>query len=165
MSFNYRTYVGPYVRCAVGQVPATQLQITCLNSSCENHGKGQRTPFCSLCGGKVGTLPHTVLEDAVDDGALQEEIDEQLVTASGDDYWRWSQVQHAHIWLPNIGTDGRDYHLEERDPWMLAEITSAQVDQEMIAFQVQFDAGLAALRDAYGHDAVALHWGILQDYL
>lgn len=164
MSFNYRTYVGPYVRCAVEQVPATQLQTTCLNSSCANHGKGQRTPFCSLCGGKVGTVPHTVLKDAVDDGAIQEQIDEHLVTASGDDYWRWTQAEHAHIWLSNVGTNGRDYHLEERDPWMLAEITSAQIDQEMVAFLLQFQDEINALQNAYGSDAVKMHWGIIQDY-
>lgn len=163
MSIDYSTYVGPYARCAAAQEPKTQLRIACLNPQCASHAQGQRTKFCSLCGSPVGTVPHTVLDDAVSEWDVRESIDERLCTPGGDAYYEWKRTEHAHLWKPNIGKIGR--RLDGREAFNLDEIATEQPAREIAQFQEFFAADLETLRAAYGAGAVTLHWGVIQDYL
>lgn len=165
MSTDYRTYVGPYARCAVARVPVTRLQITCPNTVCKNHGEGLRTPFCDLCGTRVESLPQTGSAQAVDRWDVREEINEALAGAGGDAYWRWSESNGIHLWMPNLKMPGRRPHLEDRTDFALFEITEGQIATEILQFQITFEDALTVLRERYGADAVTLHWGIIQDYL
>lgn len=164
MSINYQTYVGPYVRCVVGTKEAQRLHVTCPNAGCVNYGTDVRTPFCDRCGAKIASLPETYIDDAVDQGDLRDAIGERLINPSGDGYYFWRQVQHIHLWVPNISMPGRDPRLEEREDFALVEITPALIEEERAQFEAFFAAELAAFRKAYGEAAVTIHWGVIQDY-
>lgn len=163
MSISYRTYVGPYARCAVERVEKTVMQITCPNVECANHGESMRQPYCDRCGTRVSSLPHTELTDAVDDYDVSEAIDEALCTPSGGGYATWVEQHGAHLWLPNRRMPGRDPSLEEREAFALFEIGEKQRDAEILQFQITFEDALRELRTRYGN--LTLHWGIIQDYL
>lgn len=167
MGFTHRTYVGPYVRCAVGTVEVTKQRRSCINKGCVNHERTlpQRDAFCVVCGSPVGDVPYTATEAAVDDWAVREQIEDRLTTASGDAYMGWSEEQHAHLWVPNVATPGRDYWTEERTDFSVSEITAEQVLEERSAFTVFFQGEIEALRSFYGAAAVSVHWGIVQDYI
>lgn len=160
MSTEYRTYVGPYLRCAVAQKEVTQLRISCITPECANYGRELRTPFCDRCGKRVGSLPRVTVQDAVDHWDVSEAIDESLSIASGDGYMTWSNVQHVHVWLPNQHEIGR--YLETRTDWYLEDLDPITISQEQVAFQSYFDTEITYLRTLY--TSVDLHWGILQDY-
>lgn len=93
---------------------------------------------------------------------VREAIRERLATPNGDEYWRWSEEESVHLWMPNIGKIG--HHLHENADFNLQEITAEQLLQERAAFTVQFQQELAILREAYGAAAVSIHWGVIQDY-
>lgn len=162
MSFTYDTYVGPYARCAVEREPVTKLQITCPTEGCKNHGQDMRKPFCDLCGAKAASLPHVELDFVINQWDVSEEIGEALCAPGGDEYMRWSEANAAHLWMPNRHMPGRDPHLEERDPFSLAEITPKMVEGEILQFQITFEDALRDLRARYG--AMSLHWGVIQHY-
>lgn len=93
-----------------------------------------------------------------------EEIGEQLTPAFGNAYHEWVGEHRAHIWVANVATLGRDYHLNNRVDFSLTEITPDMVRQEMALFEAQFAPALAVFRSRYGAGAVSLHWGIVRDY-
>jgi hypothetical protein len=165
MSYTYDTYVGPYARCAVERVPTTKLQIACLNAQCKNHERyHDGHSFCPRCGSKIGTVEHTELDFAIDAYDVSEEIDEALCNPGGDEYMRWTEANSAHLWIPNRGMPGRDPHLESREPFSLAEITSDMVDKERATFLAMFEDEIAILIARYGAGRVAIHWGVIQHY-
>ena len=165
MSIDYRTYVGPYVRCAVGVVSVTKERRSCANPACPGHQEEiYRAQFCQRCGSPIGKVPYTKTKDAVDAWYVIEAIDQRLTDASGDGYSRWVEQERAHIYIANVGIEGRSYHLEENADFALAEITPNQLNDEMAAFAGQFADEIAKLREMYSTEAVSLHWGILQDY-
>lgn len=155
MSIDYGTYVGPYVRCVVGQVD-TQKE----RPQCTKCGRGYASPlgFCHDCGGKIDMVAHIEMDDAVDDWDVREHIQDRLATPSGDGYYTWKRENHAHLWVPNINSSG--YHLDTREDFNLVEIT----DIGTVAFELQFSGDIAYLRSQYGADNVTIHWGIIQDY-
>lgn len=164
MSIDYRTYVGPYVRCAVGTKQIQALRIACPNAECLNHTRGLRASYCDLCGARVGNIEHTVTVDAVDVWDMRETIDDALTTPSGDAYMRWVEAERAHLWIPNRAMPGRDPHLESHIDFALSEIMPTRVQAELGGFRRQFQNEILQLIAAYGGDAVTLHWGIVQDY-
>lgn len=164
MSIDYRTYVGPYVRCAVGTKEIQALRIACPNAECPNHTREMRTPYCDRCGARVGSVEHTVTVDAVDVWDMREALNDTLATPSGDAYMRWAEANHAHLWISNVAVPMRDPHLESRVDFALFEITSTRVVAELDTFRRQFQNEILQLIAAYGGDAVTLHWGIVQDY-
>lgn len=163
MSFSYQTYVGPYVRCAVGAQTKVVSVRACLNDTCENHAKryDMSGAFCVLCGSAIGDVPHTEIADAVDHWEVSESINERLCTAGGDAYQTWTEAERAHIWKPNVGDVGR--HLDDREDWRLEEIGAGQIGEELAAFEAFFAPELDYMRPLYL--SVTLHWGIIQDYL
>lgn len=158
MSFN-DTYVGPYARCIVERVSKIRLQITCPTEGCENHEKVMRKPYCDLCGARVASLPHTELGFAIDQWDVTEEIGDALSAPGGDEYMRWAEANAAHLWISNRRMPGRDPHLESREPFSLAEITSDQLEKESAVFLSTFEDALAILQERYGN--LTLHWGII----
>ena len=162
MSIDYSTYVGPYVRCAVERVPVTRMQITCPTKTCDNHGKSMRQPFCSLCGVKVASLPHTEEDFAIDHWDISEEINEALHTPSGDEYYRWSIANATHLWLPNLPMPGRSPYLDSRADFALFDIAESQRNAEILQFQITFGDAIAHLKKRYG--AISFHWGVVQYY-
>ena len=164
MSIDYGTYVGPYVRCAVGTKEIQALRIACPNPECLNYACELRTPYCHLCGKQVGSVTHTVTVDAVDVWDMRETIDDALTTPSGDAYMHWAEASRAHLWIPNRAMPGRDPHLESRVDFALVAIEPGQIQAELDAFRRQFQHQILQLIAAYGVDVVTLHWGIIQDY-
>lgn len=165
MGIDYGIYAGPYVRCAVRLEPVTKLHISCPNVECKNHGDALRTPFCNLCGSKVATLKHIEMAEAVDTWDVSEAINERLATAHGDAYHgRWSQENHAHLWMPNKPLELVAGHLDAREAFALFTIEPRTIELELARFQGAFQDDLDYLRTVYGVDAVTLHWGIIQDY-
>lgn len=167
MGIEYRTYVGPYVRCVVGTAEVEKSRRACLTQGCQNHQRdnaGRDSAFCSLCGSPIGLVPYTVVELAVDEWDVRDALNERLATPSGDGYSFWARDEYAHLWIPNVSTPGRDYSLDERADFALMEITPEQALEERAAFTVQFQPELTVLRATYGADAVSIHWGIIQDY-
>lgn len=167
MSITYRTYVGPYVRCAVETVEVEKQRRACTNVECQNHKRDIWAPeasHCHLCGSPLGDVAYREREDAVREWDVIEAIQERLTPAFGDAYLNWSREHHAHIYVVNIPTTGRDYHLEECTDFALAEITPLQIIEELTLFEVHFAEDLLTLRKMYGMAAVSTHWGVLQDY-
>lgn len=165
MSTTYRTYIGPYVRCAVGTVEITRQRRACTNVACPNHTQERiKDAFCSLCGSSIGDVSYTEIEDTINDWDIIEEIGEELTPAFGDAYQEWVGEHHAHIWVANVATPGRDYHLDERVDFALVEIMPDMIREEMAQFEAQFAPALAVFRSRYGAGAVTLCWGIVQDY-
>lgn len=164
MSISYETYVGPYVRCAVGTKEEKQAYISCPNAECPNHGMALRTPYCEKCGAKVQSLTRTFTAEAVDAWDVREKIDDRLTIPGGDAHMTWCEENHAHLWMPNVPTPWRDGHLEERADFFLQEIQIGEPAGEMLAFADFFAPELTTLRATYGVNAVSIHWGIIQYY-
>lgn len=164
MSISYQTYIGPYVRCAVGVEESVEQIRACTNPACPDHKHHVSSAFCHLCGSPVGDVPYRTVKDAVDDWAVREEISDRLATASGDGYSKWGRENHAHIWLPNVTVPWRDCHLEERADFVLVEILPGQREDELAQFRSWFANELKVLRQHYGATHVLIHWGIVQDY-
>lgn len=162
MGIHYSTYVGPYVRCAVGVEEVVEQIRACTNPTCPDHKQHVSSAFCRLCGSPVGDVPYRVVRDAVDDWEIREAINERLTTASGDGYFRWRRENHAHIWVPNVAAPWRDCRLEERADFNLVEIASEQVTEELAAFRRYFYPEIATLTERYG--SISIHWGVIQDY-
>lgn len=166
MSTSYRTYVGPYIRCAVASVEVERRRRACTNAECENHRREiYHNAFCSKCGSPVADVSYADTADAVSASDVQDEIDERMTDASGDTYLRWAEKERAHIWVANVSVPGRDYHLGEWVDFNLVEITPDQIRAELSQFEAHFANEIAVLCDRYGAAAVTLHWGVLQDYI
>lgn len=165
MSITYSTYVGPYVRCGVGQIERAETRRACTNVTCENHRRTIWAPealHCHCCGAPIGDVAYTVTVDAISDWDVRDALQDRLATPGGDGFIDWSREQGAHIWIPNIGDIG--HHLEEHADFNLAEITAVSMQEELDAFAVAFQLDLNLLRQIYGREAVSVHWGIIQDY-
>jgi hypothetical protein len=166
MSTSYRTYVGPYVRCAVGIVEVAVEKRGCTNAVCENHRRTLRVAdatYCHKCGAAIGPVLYAETRDAVRAWEVLEAIDERLTDGSGDAYLRWVEKERAHIWVANVSVPGRDYQLDETD-FALIEITPDQIRAELALFEHHFAGELITLSDLYGPGAISLHWGVVQDY-
>lgn len=162
MSIDYSTYVGPYVRCAVGTKESAEERQSCTNIACSNSGLHMTESYCPQCGIQIGPITVRRMSDAVDDGDIRDAIDERLVTASGDAYMDWAKANSSHLWKPNVGDIGR--HLEGKEDFYLADITAERVENERVGFEEYFAPELAKLRSAYGEAAVSVRWGVIQYY-
>lgn len=164
MSIDYSTYVGPYVRCAVGTKKERASRQTCPNVACPNMGAHLKG-FCPLCGSAIAEVPYTYLVSAVDTYDLQEAIHERLTDANGDAYHEWVRENAAHLWKPNVAWASlRDPHLDSRTDFNLQDITADLVRAELAQFEVFFADDLATFRTAYGEASVTVRWGVIQDY-
>jgi hypothetical protein len=164
MSITYRTYVGPYARCAITLVDTKKLQIGCANTACEYYGKNYKTKFCQACGQPIGSITHIEQEPSVDQWDVSEQLEERLTTPGGDEYDRWMRANLAQLWIPNVRSSWRSGHLEEREDFALVPISADQVINEQLAFQEFFTTEFAALMVRYGADNVRIEWGVIQDY-
>lgn len=164
MSYDYRTYVGPYIQCFVEAKVVTNTRRACMNISCANYG-GELSGgwvFCALCGSQIVDVEYKTTEDAVDAWDVGELLNERLVTPGGDQYLNWVKKEHTHIWLPNIGDFKREYWLDNT-AFALQPITAAGVAQEVYEFEQMFAADIEMLKQTYGNAQV--RWGIIQDYI
>lgn len=162
MSIDYSTYVGPYVRCEVGVKKVAGSFPGCPTPDCREFQKERHAAFCSACGAPIIPLPYETEVDAVDAWDITEAIQERLTTAHGDAYMDWSQVNMAHLWMPNTGGIGR--HLEGKEDFSFDDITAEIVAVEIAAFTTFFATELSALIAAYGDGRVVVRWGVIQDY-
>lgn len=165
MSIDYETYVGPYLRCSVGSIEITKERRACVKPACPNHTRQiNEMAYCGICGSPINVVFYKEQADAVDRWDVSDAIHERLTSPGGDGYYLWAREKHVHIYIPNISTPGRDYHLDARAPWSIVEIGPGLVTIETEQFQSQFAADIDVIRSLYGHPAVSIHWGIIQSY-
>lgn len=84
MGISYQTYVGPYIRCSVGQAQTTATRNACTNSNCTMHTRECRSSFCGVCGSPIGTVEYPVTKAAIDQWEVIEELNERLTNPSGE---------------------------------------------------------------------------------
>jgi hypothetical protein len=167
MGISYKTYVGPYVRCAIEFKDDPRIKEACPNRKCKNYGQGWHTrgPFCEMCGSAIADMPYTERIESVHDSEIVDEINERLCSPSGDGYLRWIEEGCAHLWKPNVTTPWRKGRLEAQEDFALIDFeTLSEPAQECKDFIIFFQAELAVLRKHYGEAAVSVRWGIIQDY-
>jgi hypothetical protein len=166
MSYSYRTYVGPYVQCSVKIVETTETRRACINPTCRGRNRPAATAFCADCGSLIGDAPYTMRRAAVDTWDITEATNEALTGPGGDAYLIWAEQNGAHLWMANQDIPGmRDFWLEEYESFNLVQVSPDLVRIELYTFTAYFAATITALQNAYGGNNVAIHWGIVQDYL
>lgn len=165
MGMSHSVYIGPYVRCVVERTTETTWKATCPNGACPNNGReaheGER--YCVMCGTAISQVAEVETVDAVDRWDVSEAISERLRVPGGDGYWRWSQKESVHLWLPNVGWGGRDGYLDMDDFQVFTPTADTPAD-EMRQFVFFFAPELGVLRERYGNSAVTMAWGVVQYY-
>lgn len=166
MTADYRTYVGPYIRCVAGPLKPVETEWkACVNKNCTSFLRISREAFCPKCGSAIQATKDTVLRPAINSNDVSEKVDQRLSRPMGDAYYTREQEGGDHLWMPNVAVDAidRDTSFEEA-AFSLTPIVAHDVFTDCAAILSQFAGDLAILRGIYGEDSVFVEWGVIQDY-
>lgn len=165
MSSTYRTYVGPYIACAVSLSTTILTHRACTNTSCVRHRQlsPQASGFCAVCGAPWGDVPYAQLRPSVSQQTVFEELHERLSHPMGDAYHDWTTSHLRHLWLPNVEVPALRHN--PRLATVGFAVTPLRDPATDIAILESFFCPeIVLLRQWYGAESVTTGWGAVQDY-
>jgi hypothetical protein len=160
MGVDYSVYLGPYIVAKNSREEVTKTRRSCTNANCKEATKqvyDAEKKFCPTCGTAIGDVAYTTTAPKVGAWEIAEEQDLCVVPT---EYMK-DVDKGTNMYIPNVTGVKRKFSCDARKE-RIAEVTPELIADELAAFTVFYEKGIAALHAAYGQTNVTIHWGLIQ---